>query len=698
MEFGRDSGPFGAVLLLAPRGWGPKIRLTGHITTFTIGIAIGCLVVLVPGTPPAAGLPSVSLREAGLLSADDAKALKAGLEAVEGDKPGRARSITRAIKDPVAAKILLRERLAKPNPKADFAEISAFMAENPDWPGQIGLQRRAEEAMNGQTPDGVVLAWFEDREALSSYGKARLGEALMVAGEESRGREVIRDAWTNGDFTKRRERAFYKRHRRLLSIDDHNRRLDRLLWEGRNWPVRRMLWKVKHDVRALAIARMFLRQRRGNVDTAIAKVADELKSDQGLIYERLRWRRRRGKYASAMELLENLPDDLKHPARWWIERGYLARWNLNQGHVSAAYRMAKDHRLKSGPAFAEAEWLAGWIALRFLDDAKVALDHFVTMYGAVKYPVSRARGAYWVARAMQALGETDEARGWHHLAARHPTTYYGQLSIARLRPGESLKLAQQPEVGADETKAFEGHVLVRSVNMLGEIGEKDRLRPFISRLDELGDTLGWRLLTAELAGANDRLDLSVMIAKRAGRDGWQFPQAAFPVLLPGPMNIKAGVAPLERPLLLAVVRQESAFNVKAKSNANARGLMQLLPRTAYKVAKRLRVPFSRPRLTTDRVYNLTLGQAYLSELLAAFKGSYVLALAAYNAGPKRARQWLRSNGDIRKADVDSIDWVELIPFRETRNYVQRVLENLQVYRLLLAKTETALRLERDLHQ
>ena len=644
-------------------------------------------------------MPGTVWAAAGLLSAGDARALKAGLEAVDGNKPGRARSLTRAINDPVAAKILLRARLAKPNPKADFAEISAFMAENPFWPGQIGLQRRAEEAMGGQTPDDVVLAWFEDRDALSGYGKARLGAALIAAGEDSRGREVIRDAWINGNFTKRRERAFYRRHRRLLSIDDHNRRLDRLLWEGRNWPVRRMLWKVKPDVRALGIARMFLRQRRGNVDTAIAKVSDELKSDQGLIYERLRWRRRRGKYASAMELLENLPDDLLHPERWWFERGYLARWNLNKGHVSAAYRIAKDHRLlQSGPAFAEAEWLAGWIALRFLGDANVALDHFVTMYGAVKYPVSRARGAYWTARAFEALGETDEARDWHQLAARHPTTYYGQLSIALLRPGDSLKLANEPEVGADETKAFEGHVLVRAVNMLGEIGEKDRLRPFISQLDELGDTPGWRLLTAELARANDRLDLSVMIAKRAGRDGWQFPQAAFPALLPGPMNVKAGVAALEMPLLLAVVRQESAFNVKAKSHASAQGLMQLLPRTAYKVAKRLRVPFSRRRLTTDGAYNLTLGQAYLSELLEEFKGSYVLSLAAYNAGPKRVRQWLRGNGDIRKADVDSIDWVELIPFRETRNYVQRVLENLQVYRLLLAKTEVALRLERDLHQ
>ena len=662
--------------------------MTGHIAAAT---AIGWLVALGPGTPG-------TVWAAGLLSAEDAKALKAGLAAVDGDKHGRARSIASAIKDPVAAKVMQWARLSKPNPKADFAEISAFMAENPDWPGQKGLQRRAEEAMNGQTPDDVVLAWFDDREALSGDGKARLGEALMAAGEESQGREVIRDAWINGNFTKRRERAFYKRHRRLLRIDDHNRRLDRLLWEGRYWPVRRMLWKVKPDVRALAIARMFLRQGRGNVDTAIAKVPDGLKRDQGLIYERLRWRRRRGKDASAMELLENLPGDLMRPARWWIERGYLARWNLNKGHVSAAYRLAKDHRLKSGPAFAEAEWLAGWIALRFLGDSRVARDHFVTMYGAVKYPVSRARGAYWAARAMEARGETEEARGWHHLAARHPTTYYGQLSIARLRPGESLKLPQEPGVGEEETRAFEGHVLVRAVRMLGEIGEKDRLRPFISRLDELGDTPGWRLLTAELAGANDRPDLSVMIAKRAGRDGWQFPEAAFPALLPAPMNVKAGPPPLERPLLLAVVRQESAFNVKAKSRANAQGLMQLLPRTAYKVAKKLRVPFSRRRLTTDGVYNLTLGQAYLSELLQAFKGSYVLALAAYNAGPKRVRQWLRGNGDIRKADVDSIDWVEMIPFPETRNYVQRVLENLQVYRLLLAKTEVALRLERDLHQ
>jgi soluble lytic murein transglycosylase len=688
----------GALFCLSGDQEGRKILFKGHIAIAAV-IAFACLVSLGPGVPGAiGGALGGTAWAAGLLADGDAKALKAGLEAVDDNKPGRARSRGRAIKNPVGAKILLWARLTKPNPKADFAEISAFMAENPDWPGQKNLQRRAEEALSAKIPDDVVLAWFEDREPLSGYGKARLGQALMASGEESRGREIIRDAWINGNFTKRRERSFYKRHRRRLSIDDHNRRLDRLLWEGRYWPVRRMLWKVKPDIRALGIARMFLRQRRGNVDTAIAKVSDELKLDQGLIYERLRWRRRRGKYASAMELLENPPDDLKHPERWWVERGFLARWNLNKGHVSTAYRLANDHRLESGPAFAEAEWLAGWIALQFLGDADVARGHFVRMYGVVKYPVSRARGAYWAARAMQALGQAEEARNWHQLAARHPTTYYGQLSIARLHPGDSLKLPEEPEVNGDETKAFEGHVLVRAVRILGEIGEKDRLRPFISRLDELGETPGWRLLTAELARANGRPDLSVMIAKRAARDGWQFPDKAFPSLLPAAMEIKTGSTPLEMSLVLAVVRQESAFSVKAKSHANAQGLMQLLPRTAYKVAKKLRVPFSRRRLTTDGAYNLTLGRAYLSELLEEFKGSYVLALAAYNAGPRRVRQWIRGNGDIRKADVDSVDWVELIPFRETRNYVQRVLENLQVYRLLLAKTEVALRLERDLHQ
>jgi soluble lytic murein transglycosylase len=234
--------------------------------------------------------------------------------------------------------------------------------------------------------------------------------------------------------------------------------------------------------------------------------------------------------------------------------------------------------------------------------------------------------------------------------------------------------------------------------MLADAGAGDWLRPFILALDGLAETPGWRQLTAKLARTSGRPDLSVLVAKRAGRDNWKYSEAAFPALTLPPMHKRAGMPAPEKPLVLAVVRQESAFSVKAKSRANAQGLMQLLPSTALKVAKRLRLPFSRSRLVNDGVYNLTLGQAYLAELLEDFKGSYVLALAAYNAGPGRVRRWLRKNGDLRNPDVDSIDWVERIPIGETRNYVQRVLENLQVYRRRLAPSDVALRLESDLHQ
>jgi len=636
--------------------------------------------------------------QADILKPGDAKALKAGLEFVAKAKFTRARRMAAKIKNPIARSILTWARLSKPDPTANFEEISRFMAGNPAWPDQSKLQRRAEEAISRDTPTDVVLDWFADRKPLSGDGKARMGEALLAVGRMKEGRALLQDAWVNSNFTKRRELAFYKRNRRFLSRSDNLKRLDRLLWEGRYWPSRRMRWKVAPDYRQLATARMFLRHRRGNVDTAIAKVSEKLKNDPGLVYERLRWRRRKGKYVAAQEILNNPPDDLVYPHRWWVERAFVARQMLQKGNITKAYRLAKNHGVKDGVSFAEAEWLSGWIALQFLKDAQTARRHFKSMYDAVKYPVSQSRGAYWTARAFEALGNDNKAAIWHRLAAKHPTTYYGQLSIASLRPGAGLEFDPSPDPGKQETASFKADDLVAAVRILGQIDEPDRLRPFILHLDSIAKTSGWRLLTAELAMSQKRPDLSILIAKRAARDGLSLSDNAFPSLIPPPMNARTSSAPVETSLILAVIRQESAFHVKARSRANAQGLMQLMPRTALKVAKRLKIPFSRRRLTTDGSYNLSLGQAYLSGLLETFKGSYVLSLAAYNAGPKRARQWLRRNGDIRKKDVDSIDWVELIPFNETRNYVQRVLENLQVYRSRLAKTEVALRLENDLHQ
>ncbi|MBC8340005.1 MAG: lytic transglycosylase domain-containing protein, partial [Alphaproteobacteria bacterium] len=374
--------------------------------------------------------------------------------------------------------------------------------------------------------------------------------------------------------------------------------------------------------------------------------------------------------------------------------------------ISEAYRLVQKHGLtpsggKVNAAFAEAEWLAGWIALRFLQDAASAEAHFRNMYEAVRYPVSRARGAYWTARAIEAASgsrNVPAASTWHRLAALHPTTYYGQLSHARLNPVDGMELADKPEPLGQETETFNGQELVHAVRMLADIDALEWLRPFIFRLDGMKDAPGWRQLTLELAETSGRPDLALKIAKREGRESWKFTENAFPTLDPPALPAHLGMPPPEKPLVLAVVRQESAFDLSARSHANAQGLMQLMPKTASRVARNLNLSFSKKRLVSDAKYNLTLGQAYLAGLLKDFKGSYVLALAAYNAGPKRVHQWLRQFGDLRKPEVDSIDWVESIPFRETRNYVQRVLENLQVYRFRLADTEIALRLKDDLHQ
>ncbi|MBT7944230.1 MAG: lytic transglycosylase domain-containing protein, partial [Alphaproteobacteria bacterium] len=637
------------------------LRTTGKLV---VGFAL-CLVVL---ATTAAAAPK--------LAPGDVRPLWAGLKAVEDGKLDEARSWGRKIKNPLARKIFAWARLITPDPNVGFEEIAAFMAANPDWPDQNGLQRRAEEALSRDTPDEAVLAWFTSRRPLTGYGKARLGEALLFSGRRDEGRAMVRDAWVSGNFTKVRENALYKRHRGQLTGGDHRQRLDRLQWEGRYWPTRRMLWKVPADYRALGLARMYLRHNRGNVDTAIAKVSDALKSDPGLQYERLRWRTRKGKYASAREILNNPPDNLIRPVRWWKVRSVVARTALREGLISEAYRLARDHGLQAdgngaAASFAEAEWLAGWIAFRFLDDAGLAKTHFERMYNAVQYPVSRARGAYWTARALKGQGKPDAARTWHGRAARHPTTYYGQLSIARLHPDGGLELAPEPIPSDLDNKAFEDQELVHVVGMLAEVEATDWLRPFILALDKINATPGWHQLVIELAQVSGRRDLSLLIAKRQGRETSKFTEAAFPLVVPPKMPARANAPTPETPLVLAIIRQESAFHVKAHSSANAQGLMQLLPRTAFRTAKKLRIPFSKYRLTTDPAYNLTLGQAYLGDLLKTFKGSYVLALAAYNAGPKRAKQWLRRFGDLRKPDVDSIDWVESIPFYETRNYVQR---------------------------
>ena len=614
--------------------------------------------------------------------------------AIEAARWKTAYALAARANDKVFGKLVAWIDYTQLGSRARFADIAAFMGQNPHWPDQHILQRNAEEALADSIPAATVIDWFSRRRPLTVRGRMRLAQALLDSGETDRARTLLRQTWIEGNFARLRERYFLKRYRKFLRKADHAGRLDRLLWAGRTWEARRMLRRVDAGQRALAVARIRLRRFRGGVDWAIRQVPKALTENLGLVYERLRWRRRKGRDTDARALLDSLPPALTRPPEiWWRERAVIARRALRGGEISVAYALVSAHRQTRGKNFAEAEWLAGWISLRFLDDAEVALKHFSALHGNVRYPISLARGAYWAGRAAEATGDGPLAQQWYAKAASHVTTFYGQLAASRLKGSAPAAMPKEPAPDARTAQAFAERELVKAMHLLAASPNGRHMRRFILHLNRKAQLPEEHYLIANFAMSQNRPDLAVAAAKQSLRRGVFLLADAYPLsYLPANRN------GLEPELLLSLLRQESAFEVGAVSYAGARGLMQLMPATARRVARRLRLPYSKHRLLNDPEFNLTIGTAFLNGLINHYRGSYVLALAAYNAGPARVKRWIRNNGDPRDSEIDVIDWIEMIPFEETRDYVQRVLENVQMYRLRTGKTNPGVDLESDLNR
>lgn len=646
----------------------------------TLSILLCAAWLVAPATGPlAAPQPSAKQAAASTLSRADEQHLKRAMQLVEKTDWQAARRAAESAKSPLVAKLVDWHWLRAQGSGASFDEIDRFMRENPDWPDQGALQRRAEEALNDSIPDQRVIAWFAKREPLTGYGRIRLAEALLRSGNRQEGVALLRKTWIEHDFSASEARDLLRRHGELLRTEDHVERLDRMLWEGRRGGVPQMLKLAPKDVALLAEARVALQTFAPDVQKRIAKVPAKLRNDPGLVYDRIRWRRAKGLNEETWDLLlKPWEKDGRRPDKWWHERRIQARIALELGYYSEAYRLAgAPGPAPSGADYAEAEWLAGWIALRFLKQPKTAARHFEKLYNAVRFPISKARGAYWRARAAAAQGDRAGALKWYELAAQHPATYYGQLALAELGRTVAEALPPEPSPTAEDVRRFESRELTKVARMLAAADLSDWLRPFLLRLDSLAASPSERALVSRLAKDSGRLDLAVRAAKQAAQDGVLLARQGYPIIdLPA-------VGP-ERALLLAVSRQESEFNLNAVSPAGARGMMQLMPATARAVAKSLNIAW-RPKKLHDVDYNVRLGAAYLEELLASYNGSYVMALAAYNAGPGRVSRWVKDFGDPRdRSPEELVDWIELIPIAETRNYIQRVLEGLEVYRALLS--------------
>jgi soluble lytic murein transglycosylase len=421
-------------------------------------------------------------------------------------------------------------------------------------------------------------------------------------------------------------------------------------------------------------------------------VPAELAHDPGLIYERARYRRSQDDLPGMVALFDKPMASVPRPDLLWRELDSAARHALETKQYKIAYDLAKQHGAKSGTTFAEGEWLAGWIALRFVKDANAAYGHFTAMFDGVSSPLSKGRAAYWAGRAATALNNKADADRWYWQASLYPTTYYGQLGAGEIGVNPPLPMPEMPKPTPQEQATFAKQDIVRVVQLLGQIGAADQAKTFLTALIEKAGTRGEQRLGVDLAASLGRPDLTLAAAKVARQKGTEMLEYLFPVK----KLVSAGTP--ETALVLGVIRQESAFDPEAVSSAGARGLMQLMPATAKYVAKKLGLRYTKDKLTSDTTFNISLGRAYLSELLDDHGGSYVLAIAAYNAGPRRVSEWTARFRDPRRQDVDVIDWVELIPISETRNYVQRVLENTQVYRHRLGNTEVAMSLAQDLQR
>ncbi len=575
---------------------------------------------------------------------------------------------------------------------ASFTDITAFIDNHPDWPLSGALRRSAEAQAVAPYADptstlprpaaATVIAWFAAHPTLTGDAAWLYASALQeTAATAPLPADIARAAWVDLEFSAGVERRFLDQFAGVLSPVDHDARIRRLLRAGNADAAERMLPLASHDVAALARASIALARRSAGVDRAIAAVPAHLRDDPGLWFERLRWRRRKGFTVAAHQILLDppvIPDDL---GRWARERLITARDALTDGDPATAYALITGHGLTSGTVFADAEFFAGWVQLAFLNDPATAFTHFQTLFNNVRFPISRSRGAYWSARAAQASGDTTVATEWFERAAAFPTTFYGQLALATF--GREIPPPVAPPDQSAPAPILD-HPFVAIAVELRDAGAPQAARQFLRHLVRTAEGPAEFEAVAALATALGRPTEAMSMAKRAAFHGYTMDTYEFP-LLPATILAAAAHPGVEQPLVHGLVRQESTFDSSVVSSAGASGLMQLMPATAERTAKQLGLPYTgTDQLIDDPAYNVTLGQAYLAEMVARYDGTYILALAAYNAGPSRVDRWLTTYGDPRDPAVDAINWVESIPFNETRNYVQRVMEAVPYYRSLLA--------------
>ncbi|MDX2277004.1 MAG: lytic transglycosylase domain-containing protein [Hyphomonadaceae bacterium] len=604
--------------------------------------------------------------------------------------------------DPLIRKMLQWRYATAANAPLSFSDQRRALEDLQGWPGRSTMRTRAEQAIfDSPLSASERIAFLRQEEGpLTGDGRIALALALRENGQRSEALAIARASWREDSLSDTAESRARLTFGDDFSSDDYAARVDALLWREQRTAANRLLGQISSADRLLAQARMALqvRQRRG-LQAAVDAVPASRTDNPGLLFDRTQYIRQSGRPEDALPVAARIDartaplfarDDIYRERRLYVPRA------LRNGNSSQAYQLVSNSGLSSGEEFADGEWMSGWLQLRYMRNPSAAAAHFEHLDANVSSPVSSSRALYWRAEAASALGRNDEARDFRERAARFNFTYYGQLAAVRANPNATLSLPPTTQVSAEVRNRFENRELVRALRLMTEVGARSDFESIAFYLDDTLEEPQEIELLAQMAREQAYPRTALRSAKAGLFRNVVAVDAAYP-LLELPAAVRARSRP-EPALVLAIIRQESEFEPSAVSHANAHGLMQLLPTTASMTARREGMSYDRSALTTNPNYNMTLGSAYLGQMIDEFNGSYILAIASYNAGSGRAREWIADWGDPRSPRTDVVDWVELIPFNETRNYVQRVMENLQVYRYRLAGQPTRITIEQDLRR
>jgi soluble lytic murein transglycosylase len=626
----------------------------------------------------------------------DLNLLKQAVEAYRKADIAEGDRLRNSIPD-ASARPLLEWIAIRATPTIGFERIAGFLREDAGWPAGTLIRKRAEEALlYGRKPPAMVRAFFATQRPTTSAGKFALALAFQADGLDKDAAALIREAWRKDGFGKEFEAKILEKFPNALTQADHRIRMERMLFKE-NWGAAgRAAARAGADYAHLVKARMAVNDNAKKAGALLDAVPAALKADSSYAFSRAQWLRRNNKYAEAANAMAGVTRDpavLADGDEWWTERRIIARKLLDLGDPRLAYGVVARHGAEGGANRIEAEFHAGWIALRFLDEPALAAPHFRAASKIAETPISVARVAYWQGRTAEAVGAEEVAQRHYERAAAYPITYYGQLARAKI--GNPLSLRTAPEDGEATRAAFNASAAAKGLRLLYGMGAPDlalalhvdlaqRLN-HPSQLEAAGD------IALEHRDARGLL----VLGKAAVQRGFPLDTHAYPTI--GIPTFEPVGGRVDKAMVYAIARQESMFDPKAQSHAGARGLMQLMPATAKRTATRFKLGFDVKKLIDDPVYNAKVGSAHLGELMEDWRGSLILVFASYNAGGGNVKKWIDAYGDPRKPEVDIVDWVERIPFSETRNYVQRVLENFQVYRHRLGE-QSALLSESELRR